>query len=419
MNTLFIKNNYFYIICFLPLAILTGPALPDILITLTSCVFLFFLIFTRGLLYEFRNYLLIPVIGYIFILIGFLNSGFIVSREFLESSLYLRFLFFPLAFMFFFRENYYNKFKIFLSFCVFSMFILCLDVLFQFTNNGKDLINSNFTGYYSGFFGDEKRSGFYIFIFSYLSVVYLFLYKREKFKFLFSTITIIILIPSIYLSGEKISIFNFLISTIILYFINFNKISIKINIVLLLFLVFSSIVIFESNILNQYIKNFERSLGVNISTTTNIQNDLINKFETVDKGYLIIWKTAIKTINLKNNLFLGNGTKTYEKFCKKLYNTQSNKLEKHQCSRHPHNLFLQFLYSFGIIITVLIYIVVIYFIYLSLINAKDKNPSFILLPIFIVLLLPHNTYNFLNNWTATQIWLFLSIVILLNTKKIN
>ena len=418
MNTLFIKNNYFYIICFLPLAILTGPALPDILITLTSCVFLFFLIFTRGLLYEFKNYLLIPLIGYIFILIGFLNSGFIISTEFLDSSLYLRFLFFPLAFVFFFRENYINKLKIFLSFCVFSMFILCFDVLFQFINNGKDLINSNFTGYYSGFFGDEKRSGFYIFIFSYLSIVYLFLFKKEKFKFLFSIITIIILIPSIYLSGEKISIFNFLISTIILYFINFNKFSFKINITLLFFLVFSSIVIFQTNILNQYIKNFERSLSVNI-TTTNIQNDLINKFETVDKGYLIIWKTAIKTINLKNNLFLGNGTKTYEKFCKKLHNNQSNKLEKYQCSRHPHNLLLQFLYSFGFIITVLIYIVVFYFIYHSLFKAKDKNTSSILLPIFIVLLLPHNTYNFLNNWTATQIWLFLSIVILLNRKKVN
>lgn len=413
-----IKSKLFYLICLIPLALISGPAIPDIIISFLSLSFLFFFLLDINSNKEYVRYLLLVFIIYLFIFFGFINSGLLFSKSFIEASLLIRFFIFPIAFIFFIKQHSNNKINYLLFFSTFTLFLLSVDIIFQYFNNGVDLINSNFSGYYSGFFGEEKRSGFFSLIFVYLALIYLLLNKDNKFIIFFSILTILITIPSIFLSGEIISIFNFFLSITLLYVLSLIYFSKKFNLILLFSIFFVFFILVNSNIFSSLTKDFERSLGLEISNKNSFSSLIKEKIISANDGYLIIWKTVFKTQLDKKNLLFGNGPKTYENICLKNLSTNSSELNIFKCSNHPHNLLLQFTFSFGLLGTLFIYYFVINLVYKSF-NSKKNNKILIsLIPILLIIFSPHNTYNFFNNWTASQIWFFLSILIFFNYKKI-
>lgn len=416
MITSFIKNKIFYLICLLPLALISGPAIPDIIISFLSLSFLFFFFLDIDSNKDYVRYLVFVFLIYFVIIFGFINSGLLFSKSFIEASLLIRFFIFPIAFIYFFKQHSYHKINYLLFTSTFALFLLSFDILFQYFNNGVDLINSNFSGYYSGFFGDEKRSGFFSLIFVYLTLIYLILNKNNKYVIFFSILTILITIPSILLSGEKISIFNFFLSIVFLYILNLINFSKKINFLIFFFLIILFFILINSNVFSKLSKDFERSLGLEIDNSKSLSYSLKEKIVLANDGYLIIWKTALQTQLYQKNLLFGNGAKTYEYICIKNLSNNLNELNNIKCSNHPHNLLLQFTFSFGLLGTLFIYWVIIYIAYKSFYSSKNKKLLISLIPILIIIFSPHNTYNFFNNWTASQIWLLISVLLFLNVK---
>ncbi|MDB4860837.1 O-antigen ligase family protein, partial [Alphaproteobacteria bacterium] len=248
-------------------------------------------------------------------------------------------------------------------------------------------------------------------------LIYLLINKNNKIVIIFSMFTILITIPSILLSGEKISIFNFFLSIILLYSLNLINFSKKINLMLLFILFCIFYILVNSNIFSKLNKDFNRSLGFEISSKNSFNSQLKEKIISVNDGYLIIWRTALKTQSNQKNLLFGNGPKTYEIICLKNLSTNSNEFNKLKCANHPHNLLLQFTFSFGLLGTLFIYCFAIYLTYKLFYSSNYNNIFISLIPMLLIIFSPHNTYNFFNNWTASQVWFFLSIFIFLAIKK--
>lgn len=417
-------NVLSYLIASIPVLLISGPFLPDLIISLSSLIFLIFIIYNKRF-YIFNNKLFI--LFFIFYLICLLSSFFsdYIDEIIFKNIAYIRFgiLILIIEYLIVNSNNFVNLIKKVLIFC---LIVLFFDSIFQFIN-GKNIFGfSHPAGRITSFFHDESVIGSYTVRLIPL-ILCLIYFSEQKLK---KTLPIFMMGTSIIvLSGERTSFF------ILLLFIFLSLLTIKMEIykkiayltfiTIFLFLITTIIVKYSEEAKYRLIYQTISQINLNYKDTkTSYKEVIINGKPRVilqnntllPLQYHLYLKTSKKIFS--DYFFLGSGPKTYKIISqeKKYMFIENHDAFKEEIKKnknfhypgytnirsanmHPHNIYLQLFSEVGIFGG--IYILCIFI--LCLINVfKDlKFEKKLILNGIIVNLFPlFLSGNFFNNWIS-------------------
>ena len=409
-----LKKLSIYQIGLLPLGLVAGPLVAEIILFLIFINSLYYLITEKNNFIFNENIFKIFLIFWLYIvIISFFSIEKLISLK--SSFFYCRFGLYTLAIIYFLNsvsnsiETIYKIYKYTLIFVILDSFyqIFSGKDIFGIKPNNADLMRI------SGPFGDKFILGSFL-----QKILPVFIYlimkitkKDNKIK-LSDFIILILSIVLIYRSGDRSALGLILIFSFIFFLI--NK-SLRINIIkiFLIFLIFSILVTIQNP------KIFERTFS---DTLGQFKGKYYEKFLQKDLNetkldFMIFsfhhqthYSTALRMF-LDKPIF-GHGPKSFRFKCKNFEfkpnrdvpNSFGEIKKSYGCSTHPHNTYLQLLSETGIIGFSFIFFLFIYFAVkiLNLIkNNKKKylyNP--LLVGIFINLWPIVPTGNFFNNWIS-------------------
>lgn len=393
VNNLFFKLNIFLIIL-IPIALITGPFLPDLMISISGIITIYYLIKRKFNFFLFNHYIIkFLLIFYLYILILSLFSSNIILS--LESSLfYFRFIFFSLTI--YFLLTHYKKFKIYFFYILlFTILIVSTDGIVEFFLNVNFLSLFNYDMYInsasihsrlSSLFRDEWVIGSYLVrLMPILIYLYLNINLGKNLKKIFF-LTIFLSSLAIILSGERAALIYLFLLFFIFSIFYIKKIK-KYKLFIFLPVLF---LIFLIPLLNDKLKNRVMH-GFENYTSLNIENNI----------YLKYYDSSIKMFLDKP--FFGHGPKMFRVVCKKYIQNDTN----YGCSTHPHNNYIQLLGETGFIGFLFLLISFIYFttnlfkffLFDNQYDLKKYLSSVVLLILFIINLQPLiPTNNFFGNW---------------------
>ena len=401
------ENRIAYILfSILPISIIAGSAILNILILFIDLYFIFLIIKKK------ETKILLNKIFISFILLWILlilNSIFVANTfdSLIRTFGFIRFIILIFAFKFFFdgKIEFFKKFVLGFWFLIFL--IVTIDIFFEFFM-GFNLLgfSSDYNGRIASFTGDELKIGNYYFGFILLALSYIYINFNKYNKSYFYIFALIFLITS-FIIGERSNFAKvLLIVTTFLFLIN-NQNYIKKILTIFIFMIISSIII-SSN-------NFFKSRFI-IEILDPIREKGINKFinETKHGQHFEI----AKNIYSKNKIF-GVGIKNFRNESKKPEYHSDRTLEQGVTS-HPHQIHYEFLSETGIIG----YVVFIFFFILSILYGikvflKDKRniihlSSALFLISSMLPILPSG--SFFTSYTAAIFWINYSFL-LINEKN--
>ena len=201
-----------YVIPIFPLLLLTGPFLPDLILSLTAMFYVIYITKNRSWADFFnQNYNKFFLILYLIMIISSLLSDYVLYS--LKTSIfYIRFIFF-LNVIIYISNNDKNLLK---NFCVVSFFTLIFvsfDTIFQF------YFGYNIIGLETGnkvrmgsFFGEELIVGSFLARLFPFIIIYLFFFNEKSINIFTGFATILFIGIAIFLSGERTAFLFFLIS---------------------------------------------------------------------------------------------------------------------------------------------------------------------------------------------------------------
>ena len=132
-NRLFIEINTF-LICLLPLALITGPAIPDFIVILVSIFFLFYFINKGFKIITDKKLFIFFIFFYFFLIFSSLFSDYTwTSLRF--SMPYIRFIFLSFCIGYLIQNNHKKFYYCIFFSCLLAVLILLVDSTFQFFNN--------------------------------------------------------------------------------------------------------------------------------------------------------------------------------------------------------------------------------------------------------------------------------------------
>lgn len=381
---------FLFLSLIIPLLI-TGPFLPDLLLSISSLIFLLFL-FKKKQWFLFNK---TPVILFIIFCI------YIIFCSLLSEDIFLSFQ----SSLFYFRIGTFccliwyliDKDKNILIFfyyaLLFSFLILIIDGYFQF------FFDTNLLGYQkqtyriASLFGDEYVLG------SYLSRLFplffaLFIIKnKNKYETFYVSVVFILTEILIYISGERTAFFFLNLSTI--FIIGLIKKYWKLRIICL---VISMMLIAFLTLTNQ---NLAKRMIIGPLETIGIHKNS-QKIYFFSPVHDSLARTAF-------NIFLdnpvnGHGPKMFRKICE----VEKYRVGELPCSTHPHNFYIQLLAETGLIGFSFLFSVFIYVIFCAVkqlisIFKSDKrymsDYQICLLAGILVSIWPFSPNgNFFNNW---------------------
>ncbi len=378
----------------IPVVLISGPALPDIFLSLIGFYFLSKSIWQKKWQY-YQNPLFIGFL--LFSIYGLLRSIF--SEMPMESLMtggsifYFRYIFFVLGVWYLLEKNPYLS-RCLLNTSVISLVIICSDALYQYFFGFNIIGNPKFDeNRLTGFFGDEPIIGRYIaylvtFVFA---LIYQNFSKNKKIMYM-SLLLLILCNVTVFLSGERAPLFYLILfSILILIYISNYRIYIFINIF------FSIIIISGITFLNSNAKN--RIVDLTIKQVSQTELPFLPYSNHHEEHYI----SSLKIFN--DNKIFGIGPNLFRFQCGK----NEYKYKLRSCSTHPHNFYIQVLAEMGLVGFMFL---LIFFSYLSLVLLKkllyclktkkdeQKHLHYLLylIPLFIYWwpLIPH--MNLYNNW---------------------
>ena len=378
-----------YLILILPIALITGPAIPDIIITLLAISYLFKKNFLKKI-YEFKE---INVLSLMFLSMLFTYSINFNLLDFINTFIFIRFFLFIFNACEIFQSNK-KIFIYFLNIFLFTYFFEIIDVVIQYFRQ-YDLFG--FPSVYfedlnlyrlSGTFGDELVVGSYLC--KSLPIVIYALFSNYKLnKYLILLITIIS-IGVIYLTAERGPLLLSLIFFFLICYVLIEKKFMTLSVIIFLFIFYF---IIQSNFL--LINNI-------ISYLANFQ----------ESSYYDLYKKSILVFG--ENPFLGGGHRAFENLCPKLINFDNN-ISFDQCSTHPHNYYLEVLNSYGlksVIFLILFYLLIVYKFFMLEYKKQDKLLISGVIVVFFPLATSSSLFN--NNWNmcviATLLMVFQKVI---------
>ena len=407
-------NNIIYLILLIPIAIVPGPLIPDLVITIISLYFIIFHFKEIKIFFNKYSFFKILIIFcFINIFVSFFAENIYLSLK--NSITYLRFPLFIVAVSFLLKDKY-KIINYFYYVLFFTILILSLDAFLQFFS-GKNVLGyiSNSKNRISGLFNDEFILGSFLARMTPILIALLFYLKKNDQKIPIICVCTLSLL-AILISGERtalgISIFFYLF--LFLFIFNLSK---KKKILLSIFLIFSLIfIIFNSEKLkNRLIKTtflqFEAILE-NYKTSGNKEDLDIGVFNNQHIKHL---KVSYEIF--KERPFFGHGNKMFGQICFERYFENDGR-----CSTHPHNFLAQIFVEngiFGVLIYLSLFFYLLFFFNKAL-KEKNRGASTILIICLLSFFPLFPSGNFYNNMMSIFLYLPLTIFfVIYENKKIS
>ena len=421
-----------YIISLIPAALITGPFLPDLIVSFCAVVCLY-MSFKNKFNLIFNHWIVkLLIFFWLYLLIkSLLNDE--ENYSILRSAFYIRYILFSVLICFIY--NYDQKFKkIFFKFTTFTFLILSLHAYIQHFFN-LDLLALNFNDFsvkqnfsviynsnldesikhfnrvpidyrISSLFGAESIMGSYVEKILPIYLGLMFLNKKSS-KYIFFIVLFYFLII---VSGERAAL------ALSLLFIFIFVLSVNLNIkkkskFFGIFFVIGLLIFLNPNIKNRIIDNTLKNLTeIKVQSTSNKDKSSKSSFNLnfFSLGHQGHYKSAFN-IFLDNPIF-GIGIKEFRYECK-----NPKYLDKYSCSSHPHNTYLQLLSETGIVGFSFIFFIFLFLSYQifkiiffrRLNNKLSKHYKCFLIGLFINFWPIIPTGSFFNNWIS--ICYFLSL----------
>ena len=353
LSRLYINKLCVLAFLMLPIALVTGPFLPEIIIFIISFFFIINCIKEKN--FSYFNNILFKIFFFFYIILNISSLlGEDVIYSLATSIFYIRFIVFALAVCWLLNNNSNLK-KHFL-------FIFLILYFFLFLGSAYEILFKNHCGYFnegnefkyhnnyffcqnkiiignliridrlSSFFGKEMILGSFLSRFlPLITALYILHYKRNSLS-LFFIFFIIITSLFVFLSGERVSFF-YLLLFLSIFFISIDLTKL-VKFFFIFFLIISILItsyFYKISSSRMYVQTFNQIL--------NAQNS-VNFFSDDHKAH------AITAYNIfKSNIFIGAGPKVFRKIC----HTQEYNHNEKSCTTHPHNTFLQLLAEVGLI----------------------------------------------------------------------
>jgi O-antigen ligase len=398
--SILIKINSFFLYI-LPISLVTGPFIPNLIITLICLIGLFLVIYNKEWKYFDNLFFKFLLIFSVYLIItSIINEN--INFKNIGHYTYLRYGIFSII-IWHILENNSDFFKNFTKFVLLSVMLLFIDSIFQYFN-GTNLLGIQKSSYnkISSFFGRDVKLGaylarIYIFVFIFF---YLFL-DNKLLNILYFHLINLLFATIILLTGERTSFLIFILNFLLLNFITresfFNKT------ITFLVVTFTSIIIFVN----------VKDVKIRFIDTTLMQFTQSNKntfdYNFFSKGHENHYKIAYKMFS--DSKFFGQGPNSFRNLCdKEKFRISAN---GEGCSTHPHNIYIQLLGETGLIGFLFLTFTFLY-IYYQLLNGlvkiykKNKNFDnriYFYVPITVYLFPFMPTGNFFNSWVNIIIYL--------------
>ncbi len=404
-------NHYHKLIYFLPVALISGPFLPDLIVVICSILFLIDTFRLKLFEYYKNNFFKIFLLFFLFLNLSSIFS--INTLSFKYSLTYFRYGVFVI-FIYYVLKNYSNS-KILLGYSIITTFvILVIDGYVQFTF-GKNIFFFELQKYHgnlsyvTSFFNEEKKLGSFLSrMLPLLLISFLFIkekYQNTNLNHFFSMMILLIFFLT-FLTTERVSIFIFIVFFIGI-FIK-SKIFLKPKIFFLLISTSGLIIVFY-NYPQLYLKmkSILYSSGILFPGYTK-EGVVLGEYAI---GKFIFSKfhheQIISSIKIfLENPFFGIGAKNF-KFI--------------SYSWHPHNYHAQILAEIGIFSYLIIFSLFIYFVfeivkkYFQSLDLKNEIKFYLLISFFLSLM-PIPSGDFFNNWVNIMIFLPVGYYLYINEK---
>ncbi len=415
MTTLsIIKNNFvfsnlrvinfsIFLIFLFPLSIITGPFLPDLILSSVALIGLI-LYLKKIIKINFYREILYLWVFYIFTIITSLFSENIVYS--LDYSLfYFRFIIFT-HFIIYLLINIPKLTNLLIKGILISFFVMII-------YSTIELILYTQMGHIDGLmrrlhllFSDEAVVG--SFMVRMLPILCFFIVlnkdniKSIYLKFFLTTIIILSFIFIIF-SGERTALLLLIILSF-LYLLILIKFYKKLFFIFFISLItiFFSIIFFSQNIIDRTLQDLDRNISLNPEINPYLNYSLVS------------------LEMFKESPIIGKGPKMFRIFCPDArYNDYVS-----MCNIHPHSIYAQLLAEMGLVGFLFIFAAFVYTILIYLKNLISKNPNKLYLFAsvgFIINFFPLvPSGNFFNNWINNLYYLSIIVIIysMNKTKKL-
>jgi O-antigen ligase len=331
-----------------------GPFFPDLIVSLSSIIFLFYVIKNNDF-YYFNNK---PFI--IFLLFCIISSLISLESKDISLSIKSSLPYFRIGVFSCFIWYLIDRDKSILVYFYYALFIcflaLVIDGYLQFFT-GSNIIGLAKPGVRtSSFFGDELIMGSYLSrLFPLLFALFL-IKKKNKYEIYYIGLLFVLVDVLIYISAERSAFFFLNLSTVfIIILINeykkFRLITFICAFVLIVILTLSS-----ETLSNRMIKSPAQSMGFTEDSQTK------NIFTPVHDSLI---KTAFNMF--KDKPILGHGPKMFRVICK----NAKYQIGTRPCDSHPHNFYIQLLAETGFVGFLFLFSCLCYVLYCGFMQLKS------------------------------------------------
>ena len=362
-----------YLLLFIPIAIITGPFLPDLFLSTIVIIFLYKLIRNAEWKKLNNKYFFILVFLCLFLVINsLLSENVFLSLK--PTLFYFRFGIF--CFATYYLMNKYDDMiiKNLTYIILFILFFLLVGQIYDLIFQKNIITGQTIRDFrHTGFFGDDEIIGSYT---ARLFPFFLFIFLKKNpvnTKLIFSTFIITGLI--IFLSSERTSFFFYLVTLLV--FLMMSENSLRKAILANIFFIISILIIFYSfnDNLNHRIKQTYKQLNFMNKELTRPNliisegHDAIEEYTNKQRSIILFsvahqshYEIAYKMF--KEKPIFGHGVKMFRHYCAK----KENYVNEFACTTHPHNVLMQFLSETGIILST-----IVYFFYLLLLFKLSQS----------------------------------------------
>lgn len=409
------KNKNFllyYLLAFLPLGFILGPAVSLINIILIGLIFITFFYDKILLKQIFSKPVALLLLVYLYLIFNlFVSTNLSLGLE--RNLGFIRFIIFFVAInYFFFSEKKFQLFNIWFL----TLVIVLFDSFIELTTG------TNILGYGEkygerivSFFKDEPIvaaffNGFIFIIIGYISQNI----KQNNKKIVLLILTIIIFGFCIFLTGERSNSIKFFIGIILFFsFVDFISLKKKLILLFLTLVVFTITLSQYKYMKHRFIYLIKKDVKEFISFLT-INN---NEYKPNQNLYLNLYISGYSVF--KNNPLFGVGSKNYRFVTCDPSNKEILNNKKYWCMTHPHQIYLELLSEHGIIGTLILLSLFFTLIFQNLkIISLSKNyiqvGALVYLIVNFIPILPSG--SFFSDFNLSLFFINLSIMYAVNDK---
>ena len=358
-----IKSKYFFkknqiiplILASIIPFLIWGPFFPDLIVSLSSLIFLFYVLDNKDFYYLNNKPFIIFIIFCLYCIFVTVLRAEDASLSFESSLFYFRIGLFS-CLVWYLIDQDKNILKYFYYSLIICFSVLVIDGYFQFFS-GSNILGFTVTSErISSLFGEELIMG------SYLSRLFPFLFalflikEKTKYEIYYIGILFILVDILIYISGERNAFFFLNLSTIFIIILikeyqKFRLITFLIAVVLIVGLTLSSDKHFD-----RMIKGPAQSMGL-------VKDTQSKNIFTPSHDSLI--RTAFNMF--KDKPIFGHGPKMFRKIC----SNEKYATGVTPCMTHPHNFYIQLLAETGLIGFLFLFSCFCYVVYCSFMQLKS------------------------------------------------